>query len=259
LLYFHRKAFQRASREDFVLHLMEATTPPGQTTGEMTATILFADLSGFTPLTESMGDAAAAELVERFSDLARDAASRHDGRVVKQIGDEFMLAFADPGDAVRFGLELDDAVSAEPRFLGLRIGAHHGPLLYREGDYIGTTVNVAARVVASATRHQFLVTDALWRDARVEDAIEVVPAGRRALKGISGEVQLQELRRGPRPGRVVDPVCGMVLDHAAVGARVRRDGVDVPFCSTECADLFTADPARYPVSSALPDHAGGAA
>jgi adenylate cyclase len=245
VLYFHRKAFQRASRDDFVLHLMEATTPPEQATGEMTATIVFADLSGFTPLTESMGDAAAAELVERFSELARDAASRHDGKVVKQIGDEFMLVFADPGDAVRFGLELDDAVTAEPQFLGLRMGAHHGSLLYREGDYIGTTVNMAARVAATATRHQFLVTEALRREARLADDAEVVPAGRHALKGISGEIELHEVRRGSRPDRVIDPVCGMVLDPTAVAARVRSHGVEVPFCSVECAERFRADPERY--------------
>ena len=50
LLYFHRKAFQRALREDFILHLTEATSPPGRTAGEMQATILFVDLAGFTPL-----------------------------------------------------------------------------------------------------------------------------------------------------------------------------------------------------------------
>jgi len=100
VLYFHRKAFQRAARDDFVVHLTEATTPPAETTGEMTVTIVFVDLSGFTPLTESMGDAAAARVVERFSELVREASSRRDGKLVKQIGDEFMLVFTDPSDGV---------------------------------------------------------------------------------------------------------------------------------------------------------------
>lgn len=71
ILYFHRKAFQRALRDDFVVHLTEATTLVGRTAGELTATILFVDLAGFSPLTQSMGDLAAAEVVERFSDLVR--------------------------------------------------------------------------------------------------------------------------------------------------------------------------------------------
>jgi class 3 adenylate cyclase len=83
LLYFHRKAFQRALREDFILHLTEATTPPGQITGEMETTILFVDLAGFTPLTETMGDDTAARVVERFSELVRDEAASCGGKLVK--------------------------------------------------------------------------------------------------------------------------------------------------------------------------------
>jgi class 3 adenylate cyclase/YHS domain-containing protein/DNA-binding transcriptional MerR regulator len=245
LLYFHRKGFQRASRDDFILHLTEATTPPGQTIGEMTATIMFVDLAGFTPLTESMGDDAAARVVERFSNLARDAAARHRGRIVKQIGDEFMLAFADPTDAVSCGLDIDVTVSAEKNFPAVSIGAHHGTLLYREGDYIGTTVNIAARVT-SAANHQFLITDALRDNARIGDDAEVVHRGQHALKGISGEVDLYEVsRRAPRPDRVFDPVCHMALDPETVPVTIHSQGREVPFCSTACAGKFEADPGQY--------------
>ena len=245
VLYFHRKAFQRELRDDFVLHLTEATTPPGEAIGEMTATILFVDLSGFTPMTESMGDVAAARVVARFSDLVREAAGRHDGKVVKQIGDEFMLVFTDPADAVRFGLAVDHAVSAESHFPGLRIGAHHGSLLYREGDYIGTTVNIAARVTAAAKRHEFLVTDALRLQARLPPDVELVAVGGRALKGISGEVALHQIRHGSPRDRMVDPVCHMLLDPATVGATVSWRGTDLKFCSTTCAERFQAQPEQY--------------
>lgn len=245
ILYFHRKAFQRALRDDFVLHLTEATTPPGKTAGELTATILFVDLAGFSPLAQSMGDVAAAEVVERFSDLVRAAASRHDGRVVKQIGDEFMLAFTAPGNAIRFGLAVDDAGSAQPRFPGLRIGAHHGSLLYREGDYIGTTVNIAARVAAVAARHEFLITDALLREAHPDPDVVLTSLGPRALKGISGEIELHLVHHDPKPGRVVDPVCHMLLDDGTAGATLRWRGREIQFCSTNCANRFQADPEKY--------------
>jgi adenylate cyclase len=245
ILYFHRKAFQRALRDDFVLHLTEATTPVGRTAGELTATILFVDLAGFSPLTQSMGDVVAAEVVERFSDLVRAAASRHNGNVVKQIGDEFMLAFTAPADAVRFGLAVDDSVSAEPRFPGLRIGAHHGTLLYREGDYIGTTVNIAARVTAVASRHEFLITDALRTEAQLSPEVELTSMGPHNLRGISGEVTLHRVHHVAKPGRDVDPVCHMLLDDGTAGASLQWRGREIQFCSPECADRFETDPEKY--------------
>jgi class 3 adenylate cyclase/DNA-binding transcriptional MerR regulator len=243
LIYFHRKAFQRALREDFLLHLTEAVATPGATAGEMTATILFVDLSGFTPLAEAMGDRVAADIVERFSHLVRDALTHHAGNIVKQIGDEFMLTFPNPTDAVAYGIEIADILAAEEHFPKARIGAHHGPLLYREGDYIGTTVNIAARVAAVAERNQFLITNSLRAAARMPDDTEVVTLGPRALKGISGEVVLHVVRHAqPRPDRVVDPVCHMALapESAAVAASWRD--IEYYFCSADCAERFFADP-----------------
>src|SRR5712691_2125881 len=246
VLYFHRKAYQRALRDDLVLHLTEATTLPGEELGEMQVTILFVDLSGFTPLTATMGDGAAARVVERFSDLVRDAADRHYGKVVKQIGDEFMLAFADPARAVAFGLAVDEVLSAEPQFPAVRMGAHTGTVLYREGDYIGTNVNIAARVTAVAQRHQLLVTDEVARAAWALEGVEIVPIGSRALKGISGEVHLFEPRRlGLRPDRSFDPVCHMELGSTSPTVSVDWGRMTILFCSQACAELFTADPERY--------------
>jgi class 3 adenylate cyclase len=249
VLYFHRKAFQRATRDDFLLHLREATTPTGGTAGELVATILFVDLAGFTPLTESMGDAAAAGVVDQFSDLVRGAASLHHGRVVKQIGDEFMLVFTDPARAVTFALALDDRVAEEPKFPGLRIGAHHGTVLYREGDYLGTTVNVAARVTTVADRDEFLVTAPLLDGADLAPDVEATPIGPRSLRGISEKVELFRVRRGTRPARAVDPVCHMVLDPEADTVEVTWNDTIVRLCSPACAEQFRSDPSQYLITA----------
>jgi class 3 adenylate cyclase/YHS domain-containing protein len=245
LLYFHRKAFQRALREDLLLHLTEAATPPGLTTGEMLATIVFVDLAGFTPLTEAMGDSVAAQVVERFSDLVREVLARHVGKVVKQIGDEFMLIFTDPNDAVAFGIDVAGAVAVAHEFPAVRIGAHHGRLLYREGDYLGTTVNIAARVAGIAARNQFLITDALGDAARLPKEAELVSIGPRSLKGISGELVLYDVQHTrPRPDRAIDPVCHMVLDPKIAAVVASWHDADVYFCSTDCAERFFADPEK---------------
>ncbi|MGH9138261.1 MAG: YHS domain-containing protein [Acidimicrobiales bacterium] len=248
VLYFHSKAFERALREDFLLHLAEDSIPVGRDLGQMTAAILFVDLCGFTPMTEAMGDAAAAAVVERFSELVRKAATRHDGKIVKQIGDEFMVVFTRPDDAISFGVDIEDSVSGEPQFPALRIGAHVGDVLFREGDYVGSNVNLASRVTTEAGSHQFLITAALRDAARQVPDVSFVPAGGRPLKGISGEVELFEVEREAAAAeRPVDPVCRMELDPAAAGARLRWHGTELYFCSDTCLQRFVAAPEQYPV------------
>ncbi|HLM63349.1 MAG TPA: adenylate/guanylate cyclase domain-containing protein [Acidimicrobiales bacterium] len=246
LLYFHSKAWERAQRDDLLVHLTEDTTTPGEVPGNVEATILFVDLSGFTPLTEAMGDPAAASLVERFSHLVRAAAGRHHGTVVKQIGDEFMLVFTDPTSAVSCGLAIEAAVCAEPQFPAVRQGAHTGRVLYREGDYIGATVNVAARVAAEADRHQLLITPTLRAQATDLDDVTFTPIGARTLKGIAHPIELFDVHpTGDRPLRVIDPVCLMELDPAQCEYQLTWRGTQLYFCSQECLTRFVAAPETH--------------
>ena len=245
--YFNRKGWERAWAEDMMLHLAEEATGPSEVPGEFVRALLFVDLSRFTPMTEAMGDVAAAQVVQRFSELVREGAARCSGQVIKQIGDEFMLVFADGRSAASCGLTIQETVAAQPRFPALRMGAHVGSVLYREGDYIGTAVNTAARVTASATRHQFLVTDAVRRQLGDLD-VEVAAFGARSLKGLSEEVELFELRhRGAKPTRIVDPVCGMELDEESAQAQLNWQGQPQFFCSERCLRRFLDDPRRYQV------------
>ena len=240
VLYFHRKSWVRASRDDLILHLLEESTTPG----ELARTILFVDLASYAPLTEAMGDAAAASVVARFADLVRANAAPCDGQIVKQIGDEFMLAFATPDAALRFGLNVHRDAARETMFPGLRIGAHHGPVVHRDGDYYGATVNLAARVTAAARRDQFLITEAVRRDA--EDRPATMAIGARPLKGISGEVDLFAVDLPTRPDRRVDPVCGMGVDpESTMALTVEWQSLRLVFCSEACRRRFHESPGTY--------------
>ncbi len=246
VMYFHRKAWERAIRDDLVLHLVEDATPHAEVPGQLFRTLLFVDLSSFTPLTEVMGDAIAAQVVDRFGHVVRDAAASCDGQVVKQIGDAFMLVFPTPRSAVTCGLAIEAQVSAEPRFPAVRIGIHAGLLLYREGDYLGANVNLAARVAAAAARHQLLVTEAVREEADGLEGVEFSSIGLRGLKGVSGEVELFEVRQvSDRPLRPVDPVCGMELDADTIEATLTWHGEQLSFCSANCLERFARDPGRY--------------
>jgi adenylate cyclase len=247
ILYFHRRAYRRANREDFLRHLAEETTPPAATLGEEQATVLFVDLASFTPLTATMGDNAAAEVLRRFSVTVRGNATRHRGRILKQIGDAFMLMFAEPADAVQFGLAMQQFVDAEPLFPALHIGAHSGAVLYREGDYVGTTINLAARVASAGAAGQFLITQDLRDAAGTFAEAEFADMPPRRLKGIPDPIRLVEVRHrdADRSKRETDPVCGMLLLPSDIVARTTWGGTTFAFCSEKCKQEFVGDPAHF--------------
>lgn len=249
VLFFHRRAWQQAMREIAVVQVAEDTglLAEPDVPGQIQAAIAFVDLCSFTPLAEVMGDVAAAHVLTRFSALVREAASRWEGRLIKQIGDAFMLVFPDPRSALACTLEIESRAAAEPQFPAIRSGVHWGPALYREGDYIGSAVNIASRVAEEAQRHQVLVTAEVSRVARGVAEVDFVPLGKRQLKGLAGELELFEARRRARETteKAVDPVCGMELSPMEVAARLALEGKEQVFCSEECLRRFVAAPERY--------------
>jgi len=250
LQYFHRRALRAAIQRTAVLEIAEQAfgRPRDEPPGQIEVAVVFVDLSGFTALTEAMGDLKTAEVLDRFSALVRQSVAAHGGQVVKQIGDAFLLVFHEPRDAVICALDVEARTAAVPTFPAVRAGIHHGPVLYREGDYVGATVNLAARVVAEAERHQVLVTEAIHQAARALPDVALVRLPKRAVKGVSEEVVLYDVRRTsgpPRPARAVDPVCRMELGPAEEAARLVVEGVEHRFCSEACLRRFVAAPERY--------------
>jgi len=152
--------------------------------------VAFVDLSDYTRLTQEQGDESAARAAMRLARLADEAALRHDGRVVKLLGDGVLLAFSRPSDAVLATLEL----TAEATVQGLpplHAGVAAGPLVNRDGDVYGNTVNLAARVAASAKAGEVLVTQAVV-DAAGDgpSSLVFVALGEVVPKGMSNPVRL---------------------------------------------------------------------
>ncbi len=124
--------------------------------------VLFADVSGGTRLYESVGDAAAHAAIDVCVKLFAGITRRHGGRVIKTIGDEVMCVFPDATAGGRAAAEMQNALNTLAPVgsvrLGARIGLHHGPLVVREGDVFGDTVNLAARLTEMASRNQVITS-----------------------------------------------------------------------------------------------------
>jgi class 3 adenylate cyclase len=251
ILYFHGKAAANALWEDVLTHLGEeigGIVEDVEAPGQLRRAIMFVDLASFTPLADAMGDVKAAEVLERFSTLVRDIAARSHGRVVKQIGDAFMVIFPDPQSAVGCSLEIEARAEGEPHFPAARSGVHFGSVLYRDGDYVGSNVNIASRVAAEAERHQVVVTAPVRQAAKELEDVEFVRLGKRRLKGLAGELVLFEARPAGFESRetAVDPVCGMELGPEEVAARLSLEGQEQAFCSDGCLRKFVRAPEKYP-------------
>jgi class 3 adenylate cyclase/YHS domain-containing protein/DNA-binding transcriptional MerR regulator len=249
VLYFHRKGWVRALREDAVMHVQErmGLRDDVELPGQVHMTIAFVDLAGFTSLADAMGDHMAAQVIDRFSRIVRESTARWEGRVVKQIGDAFMLVFHEPRSAVECTLAIERQTAAEPQFPATRIGIHSGQVLYREGDYLGSNVNVAARLAAEATRHQILVTAAVRTAASGLSAVKFLPLGPRRLRGLAHDVEVFEVSAAmeTQAARLVDPVCGMELGEGEEAARLSLENEERAFCSQQCLQRFVAAPERY--------------
>lgn len=156
----------------------------------------FADMVGFTLLSQHLDAGELAAVVRRFEEISYDVVAAHGGRVVKTIGDEVMFVVSDPVSAARIGLDLADAYADDELLGDVRVGLAAGAVLVRDGDYFGPTVNLAARIVKIAEPGTVLASDELH--SMLEKAAPGELAGRplrpRALKDV-GRVQMWSCRR----------------------------------------------------------------
>jgi adenylate cyclase len=153
--------------------------------GRLRVAIAFADLAGYTRLTEEVGDEEAVSAVERFVEQV-ELSLPDEARVIKTIGDEVMVVGADAAALVDWAVGFQ-ALNAGRRPLP-RIGVHSGDALYRDGDYYGRAVNLASRVGARAAGGEVLVTREVVEAAGSHLAFE--PIGDVKLKGFKDATDL---------------------------------------------------------------------
>jgi adenylate cyclase len=162
----------------------------------------FADMVGFTMLSQHLGDDELAAVVARFEELAHDTVVALGGRVVKMIGDEVMFVVPTANGAAQIGLSLAEAYAGDDLLSDVRVALAVGPVLVQDGDYYGPVVNLASRLVNVAHPGTVLVSDE-FRDALDTEGasgIDTRPLRTRNLKDL-GRVQMWKLlRAGAEPG-----------------------------------------------------------
>ncbi|HZT66771.1 MAG TPA: adenylate cyclase regulatory domain-containing protein [Acidimicrobiales bacterium] len=154
--YSWRRHLQAAARRAM---LMRSHVDAGGAWADMA--VGFADLVGFTVLSQQLSEAELAEMVARFEALAHDTVTVLGGRVVKMIGDEVMYVAQDPLTAAEVALSLSEAYADDEVLSDVRVGLACGAVLVRDGDYYGPVVNQASRIVNIAAPGSVLTSEAV--------------------------------------------------------------------------------------------------
>ena len=210
-------------------------------------TFLFADLAGFTALTEAHGDEQAADLAAEFRQCVDRLLPEYRAEEIKTLGDAVMVRCDDPRTAIQLGVRIVDEVAALPHFPIVRVGMHTGHATEREGDWYGAAVNLAARVTGAAAGNEALLTEATGDAAGELDGIELHRHGQHRFKNVGEPVSLlRAVRAGGEAGALpIDPVCRMAVDAGTAAGELTHAGTRYQFCSIECLRKFADDPARY--------------
>ena len=161
--------------------------------------LLFTDLKGSTALYDRIGDLNAFALVQQHFDRLQDVTIRHNGAIIKTIGDAVMAAFLKPSDAVQAALDMRGEIAAfnnrQPdKALTLKIGVHKGAAIAvtqnERLDYFGQTVNIAARVQSLADADEIFMSQDVYDAAGVKDELAAFPveASTAQLRGVQQQL-----------------------------------------------------------------------
>ena len=161
---------------------------------------------------------------------------------------------------MRIGLQIVDQLAFH-RSPPVRVGVHSGPAIHRDGDWFGSTVNVASRVANAAKPGEVLLTDATR--SQLGDGFELEARGARYLRHIPELVPVYGVAgSGPTSDRLeIDPVCRMAVSIARPDSTKKRRGLTYYFCSADLpasvrsgsAPLRRAQPGRPNSPTRFPD------
>ncbi|HEY4779513.1 MAG TPA: adenylate/guanylate cyclase domain-containing protein [Solirubrobacterales bacterium] len=179
--YLHTRYLRFFLEQDVVGHMesgLDANTAEIEL-GQVTTTLCFIDLTGFTRYTEEEGDMEALDVVENFVETVESTLPR-EATIVKTIGDEVMVVSPDAASLTEWAVEFLRRFPQRPQ---PRVGIHCGEAVYRDGDYFGGQVNLAHRVVNRALAGEVLVTDRVAEAIEGREQLGLEAIGQVSLKG----------------------------------------------------------------------------
>lgn len=223
---------------------------------------LFADLRGYTSFVEEHGAAAAATLLERYRVLVRGAVAGHEGAEIRTEGDSFYVVFPSASSAVACAMAIVEAAQAatdaQPQVpVRVGVGVHAGETIETSEGFVGSAVNLAARLCAAAGPGEVLVSETVRSLTAGVTPFGYIAAGRRRLKGIAEPVATY--RATPGAGfdggnRVrLGPTKARPMAFVAIGGTIVFLGVSLVVASFIRESVGSTSPSPAPIGAAASD------
>jgi|GEM_PF-296300 len=186
----------------------------GDSSPEGIVTILFTDVEGSTALRRGKGDRVAQQAFDAHDEIIRAEVAACGGRVVKGLGDGFMIVFAAPAEAIGCARAIQQSLERERRrhpesTVQVRMGLNTGEVVRQGDDLLGIAVNAAARIAAKAKGGQILASEVVRQLTSANPEHGFVVRGWFSLKGFSERWRLYEVPwRGDEPRPAALPPAG---------------------------------------------------
>ena len=184
----HRRWVEREAAQ-IALRSAESRTD-GLLSGLTEVSILFCDLKDFTAFADRQGDGAALRIIDQLATTVTRERGDEAG-LTKLLGDGFMIVYPEPLPAVQAVGRIMRAMAAHGS-PAIHASVHHGRAVPREGDYFGSAVNLAARLLTLADRDELLVTAPVVERC---PGFDWEHCGSERVRGVSDDVEVFRLRR----------------------------------------------------------------
>lgn len=201
---------------------------------EQELSILIADLSGYTALTEAHGSETAADLIDEYLSHV-DESLVGDCYLHERVGDEVMIISASADNLAATAALLLNNICEKAHFLQLHGGLHTGTLLKRNNSFFGSSLNLASRIASKAAPGTFLCSDVFLNALSEKYKPSFTPKGRHSFKNVKDEIDLFEFLSQGEEKFFIDPVCRMMVKDTGIPHPTNSE---VFFCSVECLNAY---------------------
>ncbi len=205
---------------------------------EQDISILIADLSGYTALTETHGSFSAADLIDKYIEIVNESLIGS-SLLQERVGDEVMIVATRADDLLATAKVLLQRTS-EHNFLQIHGALHYGKLLKRNNSYFGSALNLTSRIASQARAGTFLCTPEFYQIMSDKTAHEFNSLGKYTFKNVADEKEIFEVILQNPAHYYIDPVCRMIVNKEVMSFS-HPNKAGILFCSQSCLDVYLSN------------------
>lgn len=203
---------------------------------EENISILMADLSGYTALTETHGAFSAADLIDKYIGIVENCLVG-DSKLTERTGDEVMIVSSSPDHLLSTAVMIIKNTSKEDNFLQVHGGLHYGKVLKRNNSYFGSTINLTSRITSKANPGTFWCSGEFINALTDKSLFKLQSMGKHKFKNINEEKEMVELACEYQEFFFIDPVCRMLILNKEIAIK-HPESESIYFCSPACFDIY---------------------